>query len=76
MSKRFGEGVTLQDMDAFAVNRTLAEMKEAAKREEKAKYRKLEKIKARLVYIRKTFRDYYRILLLCNRKILRMRIAF
>ena len=39
MNKRFGEGVTLQDMEAFAVNRTLAEMRGTAKRAEEDKYR-------------------------------------
>ncbi len=48
MNKRFGEGVSLQDLEAFAVNRTLAEMRETAKRAEENKYRKLERKKVRL----------------------------
>ena len=51
MSKRFGEGVSLQDMEAFAVNRTLAELRETAKRAEENKYRRLEKKKVGTHYI-------------------------
>ncbi len=51
MSKRFGEGVSLQDMEAFAVNRTLAELRETAKRAEENKYRRLEKKKVGTLYI-------------------------
>ena len=51
MSKRFGEGVSLQDMEAFAVNRTLAELRETAKRAEENKYRRLEKKKVGTQYI-------------------------
>lgn len=49
MEKRFGEGITFKDIEAFAVNRTLEEMKEVAKRSVEAKYRKLEKKNVRLV---------------------------
>jgi len=45
MAKRFGEGVTLEDVESFAVNRTLAETRQAVKREEQEGYQELERIK-------------------------------
>ena len=38
MVKRFGEGVSMQDIESFAVNRTLEEMKELSKRKEQSLY--------------------------------------
>ena len=38
MIKRFGEGVSMQDIDSFAVNRTLEEMKELSKSKEQSLY--------------------------------------
>lgn len=38
MVKRFGEGVTMGDIESFAVNRTLEEMKEIARRKEQTLY--------------------------------------
>ena len=38
MVKRFGEGVSMQDIESFAVNRTLEEMKESSKRKEQSLY--------------------------------------
>jgi hypothetical protein len=38
MYKRFGEGVRMQDIESFAVNRTLEEMKEISKRKEQSLY--------------------------------------
>ena len=43
MEKRFGEGVTFRDIDSFAVNRTLEEMRESARRKEEARYKQLER---------------------------------
>ena len=39
MVKRFGEGVTMADIESFAVNRTLEEMKEIANRKEQSLYK-------------------------------------
>ena len=39
MVKRFGEGVTMTDIESFAVNRTLEEMKEIARRKEQSLYK-------------------------------------
>ena len=39
MVKRFGEGVAMADIESFAVNRTLEEMKEIARRKEQALYK-------------------------------------
>ena len=38
MIKRFGEGVSMHDIDSFAVNRTLEEMKELSKSKEQSLY--------------------------------------
>ena len=38
MLKRFGEGVTMADIESFAVNRTLEEMKEISRRKEQSLY--------------------------------------
>ena len=38
MIKRFGDGVSMQDIDSFAVNRTLEEMKELSKSKEQSLY--------------------------------------
>ena len=38
MVKRFGESVSMQDIESFAVNRTLEEMKELSKRKEQSLY--------------------------------------
>ena len=38
MVKRFGEGVSMQDIESFAVNRTLEEMKELSNRKEQSLY--------------------------------------
>lgn len=43
MEKRFGKGVSLADIEAFAVNRTLEEMKESARRKQETRYQHLEK---------------------------------
>ena len=42
MVKRFGEGVTLDDLEALGVNRTLEELKEMAKRKEEKQYSQLD----------------------------------
>lgn len=39
MVKRFGESVTMQDIESFAVNRTLEEMKEISRRKERQLFR-------------------------------------
>ena len=39
MIKRFGENVTMGDIESFAVNRTLEEMKEIARRKEQSLYK-------------------------------------
>ena len=39
MVKRFGENVTMADIESFAVNRTLEEMKEIARRKEQSLYK-------------------------------------
>ena len=39
MEKRFGEKVTMGDIESFAVNRTLEEMKEIARRKEQSLYK-------------------------------------
>ena len=41
MVKRFGEGVTMQDIESFAVNRTLEEMKEHARKKEISLFKKI-----------------------------------
>ncbi len=41
--KRFGAGVKLAHVEALAINRTLEEMREAARREEENNYRQLDK---------------------------------
>ncbi len=41
MVKRFGEGVSMTDIESFAVNRTLEEMKENARKKEMALFRKI-----------------------------------
>ena len=43
MIKRFGPNVKFADIEAFAVNRTLEEMKELASREQNSQYRAMEK---------------------------------
>jgi len=41
MVKRFGEGVSMQDIESFAVNRTLEEMKENARKKEVSFFKKI-----------------------------------
>ena len=41
MIKRFGEGVSMQDIESFAVNRTLEEMKENARKKEMSLFNKI-----------------------------------
>ena len=52
MVKRFGEGVSMQDIESFAVNRTLEEMKESSKRKEQSLYDGIQDVK---VYTRFLF---------------------
>ena len=42
MVKRFGENVTMGDIESFAVNRTLEEMKEIARRKEQSLYKTIQ----------------------------------
>jgi hypothetical protein len=41
MIKRFGEGVSMADIESFAVNRTLEEMKENARKKEISLFNKI-----------------------------------
>ena len=41
MEKRFGKGISFEVIEAFAVNRTLEEMKENARRDEEKRYRRI-----------------------------------
>ena len=41
---RFGESVSMADIESFAVNRTLEEMKEIARRKEQDMYKKIKQI--------------------------------
>jgi len=41
MIKRFGESVSMQDIESFAVNRTLEEMKEHARKKERDLYKEI-----------------------------------
>ena len=41
MEKRFGKNVKFADVESFAVNRTLEEMKENAKRREDKRYKSI-----------------------------------
>ena len=55
MVKRFGEGVTMQDIESFAVNRTLEEMKELSKRKEKSLFDSINEFKVNIkIYQDKT----------------------
>ena len=47
MVKRFGEGVSMQDIESFAVNRTLEEMKEFANQKEQSLYDKIVELNVR-----------------------------
>ena len=47
MVKRFGEGVSMTDIESFAVNKTLEEMKEVSKRKEQSLYLSISKTTVR-----------------------------
>ena len=49
MVKRFGENVTMADIESFAVNRTLEEMKEIARRKEQSLYKTIKTGQVRLI---------------------------
>lgn len=49
MVKRFGESITMQDIESFAVNRTLEEMKEIARRKEESRYKEIKVIEVSIV---------------------------
>ena len=51
MVKRFGEGVSMQDIESFAVNRTLEEMKELSKGKEQSLYDSINDIKVSDVFM-------------------------
>lgn len=61
MVKRFGENVTMADIESFAVNRTLEEMKEIARRKEQSLYKTIKTGQVMFV-----FSKYYRFLLICT----------
>ncbi|TRY78681.1 hypothetical protein TCAL_06632 [Tigriopus californicus] len=42
MAKRFGTGISMEDIEEFSTNRTLEEMREGAKRQEWGRYREIE----------------------------------
>lgn len=42
MAKRFGSGISMEDIEEFSTNRTLEEMREGAKRQEEQRYREIE----------------------------------
>jgi hypothetical protein len=51
MVKRFGEGVTMTEIESFAVNRTLEEMKEIARRKEQSLYKTIKTGQVYCVYL-------------------------
>jgi len=51
MVKRFGENVTMTDIESFAVNRTLEEMKEIARRKEQSLYKTIKSGQVYIVFI-------------------------
>ena len=50
MVKRFGENVTMTDIESFAVNRTLEEMKEIARRKEQSLYKTIKSGQVYCIY--------------------------
>ena len=50
MVKRFGEGVSMHDIESFAVNKTLEEMKEVSKRKQQALYTIISKTTVSIIY--------------------------
>ena len=58
MVKRFGEGVSMQDIESFAVNRTLEEMKENARKKEISLFKKIKTVDVSFIW-RQSFKALY-----------------
>ena len=58
MVKRFGEVVSMQDIESFAVNRTLEEMKENARKKEISLFKKIKTVDVSFIW-RQSFKALY-----------------
>ena len=56
MIKRFGESVTMADIESFAVNRTLEEMKEISRRKEQSLYKRIKGVEVNNTFQKPTSR--------------------
>ena len=59
MVKRFGEGVSMQDIESFAVNRTLEEMKENARKKEISLFKKIKTVDVSFIWRQSLKALYY-----------------